>query len=203
MTIRTPLGYRSRNAKLAVVARGAIAHDDTAERLAIVKRRALAHLLMQWLYRSVWLLNLAGTIIVAVLVGQQLSLAFGLKLSRIDYAVLAVAWQLFSTFIEQHLWKTGKTYLGPYRDRVRQFWQDLDRVDVAMIVFVGVLDALPAAWLIWQVLIDISGIPVLLPYLIATVISVAMAMLTEPAIDKHRKRAKRLLAEAGYNTRWL
>ena len=160
-------------------------------------RRAMAHLLMVFLYRLVWAANIFGTAFVVTLVGLRASTTYGWSLSAIDYAWIAVLFQLAITLLEQHLWKTGKDYQGTWREQRDQFWHDLDKSTLVFIVCIGALDALSTAWLILMFLQSLN-LPVAIPYLFATIIAVTMAMLVEPAMKKHRIKAKELMIEAGY-----
>ena len=160
-------------------------------------RRAMAHLLMVFLYRLVWAANIFGTAFVVTLVGLRASAKYDWSLTAIDYAWIAVLFQLAITLLEQHLWKTGKDYQGTWREQRDQFWHDLDKSTLVFIVCIGALDALSTAWLILMFLQSLN-LPVAIPYLFATIIAVTMAMLVEPAMKKHRIKAKELMIEAGY-----
>lgn len=160
-------------------------------------RRAMAHLLMILMYRLVWAINIFGTAFVVTIVGLRASTKYGWSLSAIDYAWLAVLFQLTITLLEQHLWKTGKDYHGTWREQRDQFWRDLDKSTLAFIVGIGALDALSTAWLILMFLQSFA-LPVAIPYFVATIVATTMAMLVEPAMKKHRVKAKDLMIEAGY-----
>ena len=204
---RTPLGFRRQAATLRRVEPLAPVDDDTEARRGI-KQRAVAEALMLLMFRMVWSLNLAGTVAAAVLVGRNVNtllIGAGLTpLGDIDYALVAAAYQLFITHIQQYLWRTGQTYSGPLVEQARTFWRDLDKTKLSLVVFFGVTDALPTAWFVLRGSTYVwDNSPWALPYLLAAGLAVPMAMLVEPAMTKHRRAMKRLFASLGYSTEWM
>lgn len=179
--------------------------DDVRHEL---KHRAIAEMLMLLLFRFVWALNLAGTVITAVLIGRNLNLLLTshgkTPLGDLDYALIAAGWQLFCTHVQQYLWRTGRSYDGAWQERLRAFWDDLDKTRLALVVVFGTLDSLPTAWLIIGVFgVLAAGSPWAIPLLTATIVSVTMAMVTEPMMTKHRRQMKAYFLELGQNERWF
>lgn len=205
---RTPLGYRRQAAALRRVEPLAVAPDiDDGDR-ASVKQRAIAEALMLLLFRAVWSLNLASTVLATVLIGRaanELLLGVGRPpLADIDYALIAVLWQLFVTHIEQYLWRTGTRYTGSWREQWAAFWADLDKSRLAIVVFFGVTDALPTAWLILRGSAYVwDTMPYAIPYLAGAAIGTLMAMTVEPAMHKHRRAMKRHFSALGYSVGWM
>lgn len=200
--------HRRQQQSLAPAPEEPLETDDDTEIRRSIKQRAIAEALMLLMFRLVWALNLAGSIVVLVLVGRQMSgvmLAAGLTpLRDRDYAWIAVGWQLFCTHIEQHLWKTGETYTGSVREQARAFWADMDKTKLSLVVFFGVTDALPTAWLILRGSAYMwDTIPYAVPYLVGAVVATLMAMTAEPLMKKHRRAMRRLFAELNYNVRWI
>ncbi len=125
-------------------------------------------------------------------------------LRAIDYALIAAAYQLFITHIQQYLWRTGNAYDGTWQERGRAFWADLDKTKLSLVVFFGVTDALPTAYFVLRGSAYVwDTIPYALPYLLAVAVAVPMAMLVEPAMTKHRRAMKRLFSELGYSVNWM
>lgn len=205
---RTPLGHRRAEAALRRVEPLAPVEDtDTDERRSI-KSRAIAEALMLLMFRLVWGLNLAGTVAAAVLIGRKIStLLVSADLTPWedqDYAIVAAAYQVFITHVQQYLWRTGETYTGTWQERRRAFWADLDKTKLSLVVFFGTTDALPTAWFIMAFSTIVwDNAPWVLPYALAAGIAIPMAMLVEPAMTKHRRAMKRLFASIGYNVKWM